>query len=67
MWLFLLESKAEAAEAMKWVMAAAKVEFERRLRDLRTGNSSEFTSITFVEHCTMNGVTCHFSAPYSLQ
>ncbi|XP_066396517.1 uncharacterized protein [Miscanthus floridulus] len=48
MWLQLLTSKTEAAEAVKKFKARAEVESGKKLRVLRTDRGGEFTSVEFV-------------------
>jgi len=57
MWLELLSSKDQAAEA----------ESGRRLRVLRTDRGGEFTSVDFASYCAEEGVVRHLTAPYSPQ
>jgi transposase InsO family protein len=47
MWVVVLGSKGEAADAIKRAQAAAKVECGRKLRVLRTDNGGEFTAVEF--------------------
>jgi transposase InsO family protein len=62
MWVVLLAAKSEAAGAIKRVQAAAEKECGRKLRVLRTDNGREFTA-----YCADEGVTQHFSTPYTPQ
>jgi transposase InsO family protein len=57
MWVVVLGSKGEAAEA----------ECGRKLRELRTDNGGEFTAAEFTSYCADEGVRRHYSAPYSPQ
>jgi transposase InsO family protein len=57
MWIVVLSSKGEAAEA----------ECGRKLRVLRTDNGSEFTPAEFASYCVDEGVQRHYFAPYSPQ
>ena len=67
MWLQLLMSKSEAAEAIKVFKARAEAESGKKLRVLRTDRSDEFTSVEFVAYCANQGVVRHHTAPYSPQ
>jgi transposase InsO family protein len=58
MWVVVLGSKGEAAEAIRRAQAAAEVECGRKLHVLRTDNGGEFTTAEF---------TSYYSAPYSPQ
>jgi transposase InsO family protein len=62
MWVVVLGSKGEAADAIRRTQTAAKVECSRKLRVLHTDNGGEFTSC-----CADESVQRHYSAPYSLQ
>jgi transposase InsO family protein len=62
MWVVVLGSKGEAADAIRRAQAAVEVECGRKLRVLRTDNGGEFTSYSADE-----GVQRHYSAPYSPQ
>jgi transposase InsO family protein len=66
MWLQLLTSKSEAAEAIKAFKARAEAESGKKLRVLRTDRDGEFTSAEFVAYCADQGVVRHHTAPYSL-
>jgi hypothetical protein len=55
MWVVVLDSKGEAAEA----------ECGRKLRVLRIDNDGEFTVAEFTSYCADEGVQCHYSAPYN--
>jgi len=67
MWLQLLTSKDQAAEAIKQFKARAEAESGKRLRVLRTDCGSEFTSVDFAAYCADEGVVRHHTAPYSPQ
>jgi hypothetical protein len=51
MWVVVLGSKGEAANAIRRAQAAAEAECGRKLRVLRTDNSSEFTTAEFALYC----------------
>ena len=65
MWLQLLTSKTEAAEAVKKFKARAEAESGKKLCVLRTNRDGEFTSVEFAAYCTDQGVVRHHTAPYS--
>jgi transposase InsO family protein len=67
MWVMVLGSKGEAADAIKRAQAAAEAECGRKLRVLRTDNGGEFTAAEFASYCADEGIQRHFSAPYSPQ
>jgi transposase InsO family protein len=67
MWVVLLTAKSEASSAIKRIQAAAEKECGRKLRVLRTDNGGEFTAAEFAAYCADEGITRHFSAPYTLQ
>jgi transposase InsO family protein len=67
MWVRLLSSKDEAAQAIKDWQALVQAETGRVLKVLRTDNGGEFTSVEFGEWCAGQGLRRHFSAPYSPQ
>ena len=52
MWLQLLTSKTEAAEAVKKFKACAEAESGKKLHVLRTDRGGEFTSVEFAAYCT---------------
>jgi transposase InsO family protein len=62
MWVVVLDSKGEAADAIRHAQAAAEAECGRKLRVLRTDNDGEFAS-----YCTDEGVQRHHSTPYNPQ
>ena len=63
MWLQLLMSNDEAAEAIKKFKACA--ESGKKLRVLWTNWGGEFTSVEFATYCTDQGVVRHHTTPYS--
>ena len=67
MWLQLLTSKDEAAEAIKKFKARAEAESSKKLRVLRTDRGVEFTSVEFTAYYVDQGVVRHHTAPYSPQ
>jgi len=67
MWLQLLTSKSEAAEAIKKFKARAEAESSKKLRVLRTDRGGEFTSMEFAAYCAEEGVVRHHTAPYTPQ
>ena len=67
MWLQLLTSKTEAAEAVKKFKVRAKADSGKKLRVLRTDRGGEFTSVEFTAYCADQGVVRHHTAPYSPQ
>jgi hypothetical protein len=50
MWMMVLGSKGEVANAIKRVQVAAEAECGRKLRVLRTDNSDEFTAAEFASY-----------------
>jgi hypothetical protein len=64
MWVVVLGSKGEAADAIRRAQAAAEVECDCKLRVLRTDNGGKFTAAEFASYCTDEGVQRHYSAPY---
>uniref|UniRef100_A0ACD5Z1Q6 Uncharacterized protein n=1 Tax=Avena sativa TaxID=4498 RepID=A0ACD5Z1Q6_AVESA len=67
MWVMVLGSKGEAADAIRRVQANAEAECGRKLRVLRTDNGGEFTAAEFASYCADEGIQRHHSAPYSPQ
>ena len=67
MWVSLLTAKSATANAIKRVQAEAEKACGRKLRILRTDNDREFTTTEFADYCTDEGITRHYSAPYSPQ
>jgi hypothetical protein len=66
MWVTILGSKGEAANAIRRVQVAAE-ECGRKLRVLCTDNGGEFTAAEFASYCADEGVQRHYSTSYSLQ
>jgi transposase InsO family protein len=66
-WVVLLTAKSEASSAIKRIQAAAKKESGRKLRVLRADNGGEFTAVELTAYCADEGITRHFSAPYTPQ
>jgi hypothetical protein len=67
MWVVLLTVKSEASSAIKRIQAVAEKDCGRKLRVLRTDNGEEFTAVEFAAYCADEGVTRHFSTPYTPQ
>jgi len=67
MWVMVLGSKGEAADAIRHAQAAAEAECDRKLCVLRTDNRGEFTVAEFASYCADEGIRRHYSAPYSPQ
>jgi transposase InsO family protein len=67
MWVVVLGSKGEAADAIRHAQAAAEAEYGCKLRVLRTDNVGEFTVAEFVSYCVNEGVQRHYSTPYNPQ
>jgi transposase InsO family protein len=67
MWVVVLSSKGEVADAIRHAQAAAEVECDRKLRMLCIDNGGEFTAAKFMSYCADEGVQHHYSASYSLQ
>ena len=65
MWLQLLTSKDEVADATKRFQAGADAESEKKLRVLRTDRGGEFISVEFVAYYADQGVVRHHTTPYS--
>jgi transposase InsO family protein len=65
MWVVVLSSKEEAADAIRRVQAAAEAECGCKLRVLHTDNGGEFTTVEFTSYCVDEGVQCHYSASYN--
>jgi hypothetical protein len=67
MWVMVLGSKGEAANAIKRVQVAAEVECSRKLHVLRTDNGGEFTAAEFASYSADEGVQRHYFASYNPQ
>jgi transposase InsO family protein len=66
-WVVVLGSKGEAADAIKRAQAGAEVECDRKLRVLYTDNGDEFAVAEFTSYCADESVQCHYSTMYSPQ
>jgi transposase InsO family protein len=67
MWVMVLGSKGEAADAIRRAQATAEAECGCKLRVLHTDNGGEFTAAEFASYCTDEGIQRHYSVPYSPQ
>jgi hypothetical protein len=56
MWVVLLGSKGEAADAIRRSQVATEAECGRKLHVLRTGNDGEFTATEFASYCADEGI-----------
>jgi transposase InsO family protein len=67
MWVMVISSKGEAADAIRRAHAAAEAEYGRKFRVLRTNNGGEFTAVEFASYCADEFVQRHYSVPYNPQ
>jgi transposase InsO family protein len=67
MWLVLLATKDEALVAFTAFQAQAEAEAGRKIGTLCTDRGGEFTTSSFTDHCTKQGVQRHLAAPYTLE
>ena len=67
MWVMVLGSKGEAADAIRRSQAAVEAECGRKLRVLRTDSGGEFTTAEFASYYANEGIQRHYSTPYSPQ
>jgi transposase InsO family protein len=67
MWVVVLGSKGEAADAIRPAQAAAEAECGHKLRVLRANNGGEFTATEFASYYADEGVQRHYSTPYNSQ
>jgi hypothetical protein len=65
MWLMLLATKDEALAAFTAFQARAEAEAGRKIGTLRTDRGGEFTTRSFIDHCTKQGMQRHLTAPYT--
>ena len=67
MWLQLLTSKDEAAEAIKKFKACAKAKSCKKMRMLCIDRGGKFTSVEFAAYCADQGVVRYHTASFSPQ
>jgi transposase InsO family protein len=67
MWVVVLGSKGEVANAIRCAQATAEAECGRKLHVLCTDNGGEFTTTEFTSYCADEGVQRHYSASYNQQ
>jgi transposase InsO family protein len=67
MWVMVLCSKGEAANAIKRVQVAAEAECGRKLRVLHSYNDDEFMMTEFASYCADEGIQRHYSVLYNPQ
>jgi hypothetical protein len=67
MWVKMLQSKDQAADAIKQYQAATEAETRRKLRAFRSDRGGEFTSAKFAGHCAEHGVRRQLTTPYTTQ
>jgi IS30 family transposase len=65
MWVMVLDSKGEGADAIRSAQAAVEAECGRKLHVLHTDNGGEFTAAEFASYCANEGIQRYYSAPYS--
>jgi transposase InsO family protein len=65
MWLVLLSSKDQASDAIIRLQARIEAKAGRKLGMLLTDHGGEFTSRTFMEYYTEQGVQQHLTMPYT--
>jgi hypothetical protein len=59
------DSQVGGIECHQRIQAASEKECGCNLRVLRTDNRGEFTAAEFANYCADEGITRHFSAPYT--
>jgi hypothetical protein len=67
MWVVVLGSKGEAADAIRRVQAATEAECGHKRCVLRIDNGDEFTVAEFMSYYADERVQRHYSSPYNLQ
>ena len=67
MWVYMLKSKSEAFATFKKFRAVVENEREETVKVLRTDRGGEFCSNEFNNYCSENGITRHYTTPYTPQ
>jgi transposase InsO family protein len=67
MWVMILGSKGEAANAIRRVQVTEEAECDRKLCVLRTNNGGEFMAVELASYCADEGIQRHYSTSYSPQ
>jgi hypothetical protein len=67
LWVMVLGSKGEAADAIRHAQFAAEAEYGRKLCLMRTYYGKEFTVIEFTLYCADEVIQRHYPAPYNPQ
>jgi hypothetical protein len=67
MWVMVLGSKGEAADAIRRTQATAEAECGRKRRVLCSDNGGEFMAAEFASYYAEEGIQRHYSTPYTPQ
>ena len=67
MWIYMLKGKDETFEAFKKFTRLVEKESGETIKIFRTDRGGEFMSKLFIEFCNEEGITRHFTAPYTPQ
>jgi transposase InsO family protein len=67
MWVVVLNSKGEAADAIRRTQAIAEAECGCKLCVLHTNYGGKSTTAEFASYCADKGVQRHYSTPYRPQ
>jgi transposase InsO family protein len=65
MWLTLMKTRDQAMTAFMAFQARVEVEAGRKLGTLRTDRGGEFTTRSFIDYCTKEGIQRHLIVPYT--
>ena len=67
MWVSMLKSKSDARTEFKRFKALAEAEQDTHIKCLRSDRGGQFISEAFVDFCTLQGIKCQLTTPYSPQ
>jgi transposase InsO family protein len=66
-WVFFLQEKSQTQETLKRFLRQAQIEFELRIKKIRSGNGTEFKNSQIKGFLEEEGIKHEFSSPYTPQ
>jgi transposase InsO family protein len=66
-WVFFLQDKSETQEVLKKFLKRAQIEFDAKIKNIRSDNGTEFKNTHVEDFLNEEGIKHEFLAPYTSQ
>jgi transposase InsO family protein len=66
-WVFFLQDKSETQEVLKKFLKKTQIEFDAKVKKIRSDNGTEFKNTQVEDFLDEEGIKHEFSAPYTPQ